>query len=72
MELTDNEKRKVEAEVVAIGVKTMFSTHVYSFGGRVFHQRIGRPIGLQSKGAIARVVMAIDHDGQEGESQAGC
>ena len=57
--MSDNEKRKVVAEVVSIGVKTMFATHVYSFGGRVFHQMVGGPIGLRSTGAIARVVMAM-------------
>ena len=59
VELSDDEKRKVVAEVVAIGVRTMFSTHVYTFGGQVFHQVIGGPIGLRSTGAIARVVMAM-------------
>ena len=59
VELSDHEKRKVVAEVVAIGVRTMFATHVYNFGGRVFHQKVGGPIGLQSTGAIARVVMAM-------------
>ena len=34
VELTDSEKRKVVAEVVAIDFKTILSTHVYSFGGR--------------------------------------
>ena len=47
------------AEVVAIGIKTMFATHLYSFGGRVFHQKVGGPISLRSTGAIARVVMAM-------------
>ena len=31
VKLTDNEKRRVVAEVVAIGVKTLFTLHVYSF-----------------------------------------
>ena len=36
----------------------MFSTHVYSFGGDVYRQVDGGPIGLRSTCAIARVVMA--------------
>ena len=63
VELTNIEKRKVIVEVVVIGpipeMKTMFSTHVYTFGGRVFHQRVGRHIDLWSTGAIATVVMAM-------------
>ena len=59
VDLSHHEKRKVVAEVVAIGVRTMFAMHVYSFGGRVFHQKVGGPIGLRSTGAIARVVMAM-------------
>ena len=59
IEFSDHEKRKVVAEVVPIGVRTMFATHVYRFGGRLFPQKIGGPIGLRSKGAIARVVMAM-------------
>ena len=39
VDLSHHEKRKVVAEVVAIGVRTMFATHVYSFGGRVFQHR---------------------------------
>ena len=31
VELTDSKKRRVVAEVVAIGVKTLFTLHVYSF-----------------------------------------
>ena len=50
VELSDHEKRKVMVQLVARGVRTMFDTHVYSFGGRVFHQKIGGPIGLRSTG----------------------
>ena len=35
----------------------MFSTHLYSFGGRCYKQKEGGPIGLRSTCALARVVM---------------
>ena len=35
----------------------MFSTHVYSFGGRCYKQKEGGPIGLRSTYALALVVM---------------
>ena len=57
--LTTLEKRMAVAQVVAIGVKTMFRTHVYTFGGKLFHQKRGGPIGLRGTGAVARVVMAM-------------
>ena len=47
------------AEVVEIGVRTMFATHMYSFGGQMFHQKVSGPLGIRSKGAIASVVMAM-------------
>ena len=59
VQLTKVEKRMILAEVVAIGVRTIFKTHLYTFGGRVFHQKVGGPIGLRGTGAIARVVMAM-------------
>ena len=59
VQLTKVEKRMILAEVVAIGVRTMFKTHLYTFGGRVFHQRVGGPIGLSGTGAIVRVVMGM-------------
>ena len=59
MELTDLDKKMVIAQVVAIGVRTMFQTHVYTFGGHLFHQKKGGPIGLRGTGAVARVVMAM-------------
>ena len=58
VDLTEIEKRLIVATVVEIGVKTVFRTHVYQFGGRTFQQQQGGPIGLWATGAIARIVMA--------------
>ena len=57
--LTDDEKREVIAEVVAIATKAMFNNHYYQFGGKTFHQAQGGPIGLRGTCAIARVVMQL-------------
>ena len=48
----------VVSEVLRLGVEMMFSTHCYSFGGKVYRQTEGGPIGLRSTCAVARVVMA--------------
>ena len=40
VELTALEKKKIIAKVVQISVKTMFKTHLYQFGGKVFHQQV--------------------------------
>ena len=58
VELTEMVKTKLVATVVEIGVKTVFRTHVYQFGGRYYHQQRGGPIGLRATGAIAKIVMA--------------
>ena len=58
VELTAIEKKRLVAEVLRLAVEMMFSTHCYSFGGRIFRQTEGGPIGLRSTCAVARVVMA--------------
>ena len=58
VELAELEKRHIMAEVMRIGVETMFQTHAYSFGGATYIQSEGGPIGLRSTCAVARVVMA--------------
>ena len=40
-ELTEVEKKRVVAEVLRLGVELMFSTHLYSFGGRCYTQKGG-------------------------------
>ena len=57
LELTQPEKKKVIAEVMRLAVELMFSTHLYSFGGRCYKQKEGGPIGLRSTCALARLVM---------------
>ena len=60
--LTKDEKREVIATVVKIITKAMFKTHVYSFGGKVYRQVNGGPIGLRSTCSVARLVMKVWDD----------
>ena len=55
--LTEAEKRKVMAEVLRLCVELMYTTHIYTFGGRHYKQKDGGPIGLRSTCALSRVVM---------------
>ena len=57
-EATDLEKRKLFAACLEIGVRQAFALHLYQFGGRVYHQRDGGPIGMRLAGSVARIVMA--------------
>ena len=57
--LTDSEKRGILAMVVRITLEILFSTHLYGFGGEMFQQRDGGPIGLRGTCAIARVTMNV-------------
>ena len=47
------------ATVVEIVTKAMFEKHYYSFGGKIYHQRGGGPIGLRGTCAVARVTMQM-------------
>ena len=58
VELTMLEKRRILAEVMRLSVELMFETHCYSFGGKIYRQTEGGPIGLRSTCAVARVVMS--------------
>ena len=55
--LTERDKKRIMAEVLRLCVELMYSTHIYSFGGKFYKQREGGPIGLRSTCALSRVVM---------------
>ena len=57
--LTEDEKKEIIAEVVSLATKAMFRNHFYKFGGVMYHQAQGGPIGLRGTCAIARLVMQI-------------
>ena len=57
--LSREDKRKILAAVVRIAVEVLFSTHLYTFGGKTFLQKKGGPIGLRATCAIARLAMSM-------------
>ena len=54
---TDEDKRKLIAKVRKVAVRTIFSHHVYKFGGKFYRQTEGGPIGLRLTGVVAQLVM---------------
>ena len=56
-EYTKEEKRKILAKVIEIGVRTILENHVYKFGYKIYRQVIGGPMGLKLTGIVARLVM---------------
>ena len=59
------EKLKMLAKFVELSVVEVFEAHVYEYGGRIFVQSDGGPIGLSLSGAIGRTTMAV-WDGEVG------
>ena len=45
VELTAIEKKMIMSEVLRLSIELMFSTHIYSFGGKSYKQREGGPMG---------------------------
>ena len=58
LEATEQEKRILVAVCLEIGVRAVFDLHTYQFGGKLYLQSDGGPIGLRLTGACAKVVMA--------------
>ena len=58
-EPTKEEKKKLLAKGVEIAVKMMYNSHLYTFGGKVYKQRSGAPIGLRGSGASLRIIMNL-------------
>ena len=59
------EKRKMLSKFIELVVMEVFSAHVYEYGGRIYVQADGGPIGLSLSGAIGRTTMAV-WDGEVG------
>ena len=57
--LSDEEKRLLIATVVSLATKAMFRLHHYKFGGKMFKQMEGGPIGLRGTCSIARLAMQL-------------
>ena len=50
-------RKKILAKVIEIGVQELFSTFAYTFGGSIFHQKSGAPIGTRVACASANLLM---------------
>ena len=59
VKLTPELKKELLATVVSIATEQMFKHHFYTFGGEIFHQQEGGPIGLRGTCAVARVCMQM-------------
>ena len=57
--LTEEEKTRILAAVTGMMVETLFDSHLYTLGGRVFKQAGGGPIGLRGTCAVARLIMNV-------------
>ena len=58
-EYTDLEKKNMMASCLEIGVRAIYDLHTYQFGGKIFAQTDGGPIGLSITGACSKVVMGV-------------
>ena len=56
-EPTADETKKMLGYVIAEGVKTVFSTHVYEFRNHIYRQKNKGPIGLKASGSVSRLIM---------------
>ena len=50
-------RRKILAKVVEIGINELFTTFIYTFGGNLYHQQSGAPIGTRVACAAANLLM---------------
>ena len=57
--LTSCQKRQIVTEVLVLAVGAFFTTHIYTFGGNVYRQAKGGPIGPRATCALARCLMNI-------------
>ena len=56
--LTEWERRQIVARTAEIGVRAIFENFTYRWGGEVYRQSSGGPIGCRVTMAVARIVMA--------------
>ena len=57
--LSQKDKTEIIGTVLSIAVTELFKNHFYTFGGEIFHQKEGGPIGLRGTCAIARLCMQL-------------
>ena len=57
--LSEEEKKMIVGATTRLMIEILFKNHIYTFGGKMFRQEKGGPIGLRGTCAVARVVMNI-------------
>ena len=57
--LSGQVKKEIEAECLKIFIAVFFRTHMYTFGGKMYRQLKGGPIGPRCTCALARCVMNV-------------
>ena len=57
--MEEGERKQILAEVIKLAVLAMFKKHYYSFGGKKYNQKGGRPIGLRGTCSVARLIMQL-------------
>ena len=55
--LSDEDKKKLITAVLKVATQTMFRKHYYNFGGKMYRQSQGGPIGLRGTCVIAHFIM---------------
>ena len=70
--LTPEMKLEIIGTVLSIAITALFHQHYYSFGGRMFRQTKGGPIGLRGTCALARMIMQIFDGKWEGRLRELC
>ena len=58
VEPSNYETKLLVAACIAVGVRHVFSSHVYSFTGKLFQQISGGAIGLRLTSVVTRIQMA--------------
>ena len=58
VKLDDYMKREILARVIQIMVLILMTTHSYRFGGKLYKQKTGAPIGLRASACLAKILMA--------------
>ena len=56
---TELEIRRMTALSLEIGIQTSFSLHTFTFGGKLYQQLRGGPIGARLTMAVARIVIEL-------------
>ena len=58
-ELTETQKSIIEGRTIEVGILVAMSNHLYTFGGKVYLQSSGAPIGLRFTACLASALMKI-------------